>query len=226
MKKNNFDPSDLPDHKIKGVSSFCILQPIMSKPTGFLIVAVSFLMLTVAVFFSADYFARKGAVGHPNFQDYQMDLFDQNGRRQTTASYLNQPIALFFGFTYCPDVCPTTLMNLTVARDGLQSEGIKTDELQFIFVTVDPERDTSEQLKQYLSLFDADVVGLTGTAQNIALFLKQFGVYVKRTEQADGDYLLDHSAAVFLYRADGSFKGTIVHNEPIDFIREKLKSIL
>ena len=113
-----------------------------------------------------------------------------------------------------------------MARDRLKLEGVKTDELQFIFVTVDPERDTSEHLKQYLSLFDEDIVGLTGTVHKVASVLKQFGIYVRRTEQADGDYLLDHSAAVFLYRADGSFKGTIVHNEPMDFIQEKLKSIL
>jgi protein SCO1/2 len=87
-------------------------------------------------------------------------------------------------------------------------------------------RDTPEQLKQYLSLFDANVTGLTGTPKNLRSVLKQFGIYVKKIDQSDGEYLYDHSAAVFLYRGDGQFKGTIVHNESFAVITEKLKSIL
>ena len=98
--------------------------------------------------------------------------------------------------------------------------------MRIVFVTVDPLRDTPEQLKQYLSLFDANVTGLTGTPENIRAVLKQFGIYTKKIDRGDGDYLYDHSAAVFLYRGDGQFKGTIVHSEPFAFIREKLKSIL
>ena len=98
--------------------------------------------------------------------------------------------------------------------------------MQILFITVDPERDKPEQLKQYLSLFDANVTGLTGSLNKVRSVLQQFGVYAQKTDQGDGDYLYDHSAAVFLYRDDGSFKGTIVHNEPIAFVTEKLKSIL
>ena len=115
---------------------------------------------------------------------------------------------------------------MAAARDDLQIAGVNTNSLRIVFVTVDPVRDTPEQLKQYLSLFDANVTGLTGTPKNIRSVLKQFGIYTKKIDRGDGEYLYDHSAAVFLYRGDGQFKGTIVHNEPYAFITEKLKSIL
>ena len=197
------------------------------RKMGWVIAAASlFLGLAVGVFLISDQFAQKTTIGIPQFQDNQIELIDQNGIARNQDDFANRPIALFFGFTYCPDVCPTTLTTLATARDDLESAGIDTTALQILFITVDPERDKPEQLKQYLSLFDANVTGLTGSLNKVRSVLQQFGVYAQKTDQGDGDYLYDHSAAVFLYRDDGSFKGTIVHNEPIAFITEKLKSIL
>ena len=195
--------------------------------TGWIIAAaLLFLGLAISVFLISDQFAQKTTIGIPQFQDNHIELIDQNGIARNQDDFADRPIALFFGFTYCPDVCPTTLTTLAAARDDLESAGIHTKALQILFITVDPERDTPEQLKQYLSLFDADVTGLTGSPDKVRSVLQQFGVYAQKNDQGDGDYLYDHSAAVFLYRDDGSFKGTIVHNEPIAFITEKLKSIL
>jgi protein SCO1 len=197
------------------------------RKMGWVIAAASlFLGLAVGVFLISDQFAQKTTIGIPQFQDNQIELIDQNGIARNQDDFANRPIALFFGFTYCPDVCPTTLTTLAAARDDMESAGIDTTALQILFITVDPERDKPEQLKQYLSLFDANVTGLTGSLNRVRSVLQQFGVYAQKTDQGDGDYLYDHSAAVFLYRDDGSFKGTIVHNEPIAFITEKLKSIL
>ena len=194
---------------------------------GWVIAAASlFLGLAVGVFLISDQFAQKTTIGIPQFQDNQIELIDQNGIARNQDDFANRPIALFFGFTYCPDVCPTTLTTLAAARDDMESAGIDTTALQILFITVDPERDKPEQLKQYLSLFDANVTGLTGSLNKVRSVLQQFGVYAQKTDQGDGDYLYDHSAAVFIYSDDGSFKGTIVHNEPIAFITEKLKSIL
>ena len=203
-----------------------LLPAFASKPTTMVVTAVLFLLLTVGVFIVSDYFAKKMAGGFPNLQNYQIDLVDEANRPQTAANFAGQPVALFFGFTYCPDICPTTLATLAAARDELQLAGTNTAALRIVFVTVDPMRDTPEQLRQYLSMFDANVTGLTGTVENISATLKQFGIYAKKINQGDGDYLYDHTAAVFLYHADGGFKGTIVHNEPFSFITEKLKSIL
>ena len=195
--------------------------------TGWIIAAaLLFLGLAISVFLISDQFAQKTTIGIPQFQDNHIELIDQNGIARNQDDFADRPIALFFGFTYCPDVCPTTLTTLAAARDDLESAGIDTKALQILFITVDPERDTPEQLKQYLSLFDADVTGLTGSPDKVRSVLQQFGVYAQKNDQGDGDYLYDHSAAVFLYRDDGSFKGTIVHNEPIAFITQKLKSIL
>ena len=188
--------------------------------------ALLFLGLAASVFLISDKFAQKNTIGVPQFQDNNIELIDQNGIVRNQGDFADRPIALFFGFTYCPDVCPTTLTTLATARDDLELAGIDTKALQILFITVDPERDTPEQLKQYLGLFDANVTGLTGSPDQVRSVLQQFGVYAQKNDQGDGDYLYDHSAAVFLYRDDGSFKGTIVHNEPIAFITEKLKSIL
>ena len=195
--------------------------------TGWIIAAaLLFLGLAISVFLISDQFAQKTTIGIPQFQDNHIELIDQNGIARNQDDFADRPIALFFGFTYCPDVCPTTLTTLAAARDDLESAGIDTKALQILFITVDPERDTPEQLKQYLSLFDANVTGLTGSPDKVRSVLQQFGVYAQKNDQGDGDYLYDHSAAVFLYRDDGSFKGTIVHNEPIAFVTEKLTSIL
>ena len=188
--------------------------------------ALLFTGLAVAVFLISDQIAKKTTLGIPQFQDNHIELIDQNGIARNEDDFADRPIALFFGFTYCPDVCPTTLTMLAAARDNLDSAGINTKALQIIFITVDPERDTPEQLKQYLSLFDANVTGLTGSPDKVRSVLQQFGVYAQKYGQGDADYLYDHSAAIFLYRGDGSFKGTIVHNEPIAFVTEKIKSIL
>ena len=209
------------------VKSSAPLLPVFAVKTQTLVAtALLFLLLAACLFFVSDYFAKKMVHGFPNFQDYKIDLVDQANRPQTVTNFANQPVALFFGFTYCPDICPTTITTLAAARDDLQIAGVNTDALRIVFVTVDPVRDTPEQLKQYLSLFDANLTGLTGTPENIRAVLKQFGIYAEKINQGDGDYLYDHSAAVFLYHADGRFKGTIAYNEPFSFITEKLKSIL
>ena len=184
-----------------------------------------FAAFLVTVFMLSNRMATTPLVNFPNFQDSQFELLDQNGNRRRPDDFAGQPIALFFGFTYCPDICPTTLLRLTSAQDQLTTAGQNADNLQVLFVTVDPERDTPSQLKAYLSLFDAHVTGLTGAPGDVAAALQYFGVHAEKRGTGD-DYLFDHSAAVYLYRADGSFKGTIVHNEPAKFAAEKIKSIL
>ena len=191
----------------------------------FLLGGALFAALLVTVFMLSNRMAATQSAGFPNFQDSHFALLDQNGQQRRPDDFAGQPIALFFGFTYCPDVCPTTLLYLTSAQDQLAAAGQDVDNLQILFVTVDPERDTPSQLKAYLSLFDANVTGLTGAPGDVTATLQHFGVYAEKTGSGD-DYFYDHSAAVYLYRADGSFKGTIVHNEPAEFAAEKIKSIL
>ena len=189
------------------------------------VLGAAFVTLLIAVFLLSNRMAETAVVGFPNFQDSEFALLDQNGDIRRQGDFAGKPIALFFGFTYCPDICPTTLMTLTAIQDQLAVEGTAADHLQILFVTVDPERDTPAQLNSYLSLFDTSVTGLTGARKDIDSALRHFGVYVEKTGDGD-EYLYDHSAAVYLYRQDGRFRGTIVHNEPSEYMVEKIKSIL
>ena len=203
------------------------------KPQGgshkhaFVLVAVLiFLCLAAVVFVISSKQAQKSLMAFPNFAESTFILTDQNGEVRKNVDFASQPVALFFGFTFCPDVCPTTLLSLSNSLDKLSGDGVNTDRLQIIFISVDAERDTPQQLRDYLSLFDMNVVGLTGDAEAIADSRAAFGAFAEKIESDDGDFTYDHSAAVYLYRSDGGFAGTIVFNEPEEFIREKLRSIL
>ena len=190
-----------------------------------LVAVAAFVAVLTAVFFLSNRMAETTVVGFPNFQDSEFVLLDQNGDTRRPTDFADKPIALFFGFTYCPDICPTTLMTLTAIQDQLAAQGKAAGHLQILLVTVDPERDTPAQLNAYLRLFDTKVTGLTGTRTDIDLALRHFGVYAKKNGDGD-EYLYDHSAAVYLYRKDGRFKGTIVYDEPFEYMVEKIKSIL
>ncbi len=185
-----------------------------------------FLCLAAGVFFISTKQAQKSLLGFPNFADSTFILTDHNGEVRKNVDFASRPIALFFGFTYCPDVCPTTLLSLADSLDNLGKEGVNTDRLQIIFISVDAERDTPQQLRDYLSLFETNVVGLTGDAQALADSRAAFGAFAEKIESKGSDFTYDHSAAVYLYRPDGVFVGTIVFNEPEEFIREKLRRVL
>lgn len=130
--------------------------------------------------------------------------------------------AIFFGFTLCPEVCPTTLFELTnwMAELGEDSEKIRP-----LFITIDPERDTAEVLADYISPFDKRIVGLTGTPEEIAAVANAFRVYAAKVPLEGGDYTMDHSASVLLFRADGSLFGTITYGEDSAVAAEKLKRL-
>ena len=161
-------------------------------------------------------------VGIPDFSSQEFRLTDQSGASRSAADFAGAPVALFFGYTYCPDVCPMTLTLLANALDEAGDRGLDTAALQTIFVTVDAERDTPEQLAAYLSLFDTEVTGLTGSSEALVKVQRDFGAYASRVEREDGVVLWDHTATVYLYDADGRFTGTIVFNEPPEFVTEKL----
>ncbi len=133
-----------------------------------------------------------------------------------------KPAAIFFGFTHCPDVCPMTLARLARLRRQL---GQGDDALSILFVSVDPERDTPEEMKTYLSLFETPVIGLTGTPAQIEQVKKQFGIYSRKVEQPGGGYSVDHSAAVILLDKNGQFVATLSPEEGDKVALDKLKRI-
>lgn len=123
----------------------------------------------------------------------EFSLVDTNGAAVTPAQLRGHPTLVFFGFTHCPDVCPTTLALLSAVQRELALPG-----LRIALISVDPERDTPEQLGKYISAFRGDLIGLTGTAPEIVKAQKTFGVASSRVELAGGNYTMDHSATVFL----------------------------
>ena len=156
------------------------------------------------------------AVGGP------FTLIDHTGKTVTDADYRGKPMAVFFGFTNCPEVCPTTLLkmgNLT------RQIGAAADKLQILLITVDPERDTPEQLALYLQSFDPRVVGLSGSREQVDAALKAYMAYAKKIP-TDNGYTMDHSASVYLMRADGSFRTMIDYHEEDRSALNKIRMVL
>ena len=129
-------------------------------------------------------------------------LIDQNGQPVTEADLKGRPFLVFFGFTHCPDVCPTTLFEVSEILGALGSDG---ERVRALFVTVDPERDTPEKLKDYLSSFDPRLIGATGDAAAIKAMERAYRVYAKRVPLEGGGYTMDHTAIVYLMDKDGRF---------------------
>lgn len=129
-------------------------------------------------------------------------LVDQNGAPFTAADMEGKPYLVFFGYTHCPDVCPTTLFEMSQLFHSL---GPKADRVGALFITVDPERDTAPVLKQYLASFDPHLRALTGPPQAVDVAIKDYRVYAKKVPAAGGDYSMDHSAIVYLMDKDGHF---------------------
>lgn len=146
-----------------------------------------------------------------------------NGEIITEASFPGKAKALFFGFTHCPDVCPTTLFE---AGNWLKALGPDAERMQMLYITVDPERDTVEQMTAYLTAFDPRIIGLSGTREEIDPVIREFRIYARKVPLEDGDYTMDHSAAVLLFRPDGSFAGTVDYTDPPETAISKLKRLV
>ncbi|WP_316861396.1 SCO family protein [uncultured Cohaesibacter sp.] len=152
-------------------------------------------------------------------------LTDHTGKPVTEADFTDKPLAIYFGYTFCPDVCPTTLSEMTLWTEEL---GEDANKLRFVFVTVDPERDDQESLADYVGAFFDDLIGLRGTREQTDAIIKLYKVYAKRVDDGsgDGDYVMDHTASVFLMDKGGDFKGTIAYGEAHDSAVAKLRRLI
>jgi protein SCO1/2 len=149
-------------------------------------------------------------------------LTDQKGQPITEAAFRGHPSAVFFGFTHCPEVCPTTLFEMSGWLNKLGDEG---KDIHAYFVSVDPERDTPEVMNTYVSNFSDRIVGITGDPDKVHAMAKAFGIYWKKVDTSDGDYTMDHTASVLLLDGKGDFAGTIAYGESTDTAVEKLKRL-
>jgi protein SCO1/2 len=157
-----------------------------------------------------------GTIGGP------FTLTGSDGKPFSSAKLNGRPAAIFFGFTHCPDVCPTTLARLVKLRRQL---GKGEDALSIVFISVDPERDGPAEVGSYAALFNAPVVGLTGSATDIERVKKQFGVYSAKAPLPGGGYSVDHTATVFLLDRNGAFVATLSPQESDAVALDKLRRI-
>lgn len=149
-------------------------------------------------------------------------LVAQDGKPITEQAFRGKPSAVFFGFTHCPEVCPTTLFEL----DGwLKQLGDEGKNIRAYFVSIDPERDTPEAMNSYVTNVSDRITGITGDPAKVQAMAKSFGIYSKKVETEGGDYTMDHTASVLLLNSKGDFFGTIAYEENPTAALAKLKRL-
>lgn len=185
------------------------------------------------ILFGAILLALVATLGFIGFQWQQMQeapeaygvpfsLTAASGETITQDSLKGHPSAIFFGFTNCPEICPTTLYELNGWLEALGDEG---KDVEAYFITVDPERDTPEILGDYVASVSDRIVAISGEPDRVREMVSGFGVYYKRQELEGGDYTMDHTASIFLLDSDGSFRKTIAWGENPDVAIEKLRDL-
>lgn len=153
----------------------------------------------------------------------EFELVDQNGRSVRGEDLRGRWQLVFVGFTSCPDICPTTLTNITTALEEL---GPLAERVQPVLITVDPERDTPPVMKEYLSAFDRRILGLTGTPAQVEAALKSFRVYAAKRPLEGGDYTMDHSAFIYLMNTEGAYATHFSAQTPVEEMIGKLRERL
>ena len=161
--------------------------------------------------------ALASAIGGP------FKLVDQDGKPVTDADLKGKWQLVFFGYTHCPDTCPTALNEVALALDQL---GVKRDEVEIVFITVDPERDTPDVLKSYVQSFDAPIIALTGSPDAVAQAAKAYRVFYAKHPRGDGDYDMDHSAVIYVMNPEGRFTATFTPDSSADSIVQRLQKLI
>ena len=158
--------------------------------------------------------------GRPDLSRMAWRLIDDQGNPVVPQDWLGQASMVFFGFTWCPDVCPTTLMDIA---DWLEGLGQDAERIRVAMITVDPERDSPEILAEYLSNFDIRIRGLTGSADAVAKAAEAFCVTYTRLPRDDGDYTMNHKSGVFVFRPSCELASTIDFHEERRFAVPKIQ---
>jgi protein SCO1 len=182
----------------------------------FLVSALALLATVLLLLPGPQQSASKVPIGGP------FRLTSHEGKAFTDEDLKGKPFAVFFGFTHCPEVCPTTLYDLT---QDLEALGKDADRMRVAFITVDPAQDTPELMKTYLGSFDPRIVGLTGTEEEIAAVAKAYKIYYRKVPTESG-YTMDHTATILLMDSRGEFYGTSNFQESQEVRREKLRKLV
>lgn len=180
---------------------------------------ISFLALLLSTFFLSEYLARQNAPKKITHIINSLNLIDHNGGSVNSQSFKNQPSLIFFGFTHCPEVCPTTLTTLDKILQDLDNRIIQTN---IVFITLDPERDTQIHLKEYINYFSQNIMAITGSIKDIKKLSKNWGVFYEQISINKDEYTLNHTATVFMLDKHGNFRGTIAWGENEQSIIQKI----
>ena len=185
--------------------------------TGCLVI---FLFLMLPVFLSME--KTKDDI-ESKFKGSEFSLIDVNNEVITESSFEGPLTAIFFGFTNCPDICPMTLNNLDLVINNLDEK--KKNKIRIFFVSIDPERDTPEIIKDYLNSFDNKMYGITGDPKKIFLMSQSWGVMSEKIFTGDGEYLINHSSSIILLK-DGKYINRISHHAAYDDIYKNINKYL
>jgi protein SCO1/2 len=181
---------------------------------------VGFGLALIAVYFALIETGPSGpspsAIGGP------FSLVAEDGQAVTDADFKGEPVLVFFGYTHCPDVCPTTLFDMTQVFQKLGAD----KKVAGLFITVDPERDTPAVMKDYMSSFDPRIIGLSGTRQAIDPVLREYRVYARKVPGDGADYSMDHSAIVYLMDKQGRFVNAFNLDQPVEAAARQLQAYL
>jgi protein SCO1 len=193
------------------------LRLITAAICGFALVAVAGLGMTFfGVSDGGDIATSVATIGGP------FTLVDDTGKPVTEKTLAGKPYAIYFGYTFCPEVCPTTLLDLS---RWIKDLGPDADKLNYVFVSVDPARDTVQLMHTYLSSFDKHIRGYTGTPTQVAKIAREYRVYYKKIPTKDGGYVMDHSAMIYLMGPNDRFVTLIRYQEDDTSALEKLRKL-
>ena len=185
-------------------------------------IIISFIIVLIFTFIFAEYLSRKNTPQKISEIIDKVHLIDHYGKPFKNSTLKNKPSLLFFGFTNCPEICPTTLADLSEITKEATSY---VDAINIIFVTLDPKRDTKKHLEDYIQYFDGNIIGVTGNKREIRNFAENWGVFYETVKTSNNNYTLNHTATVFMIDQLGNFRGTISWGENKASIIQKINNL-
>ena len=182
-------------------------------------IIVSFVIILIATFMFAEHLSRQNTPKKISDILKNINLIDHNGIEFNKASLNEKPSLLFFGFTHCPEICPTTLSQLSEITENLQNP---IDLTNIVFITLDPKRDTQDHLKEYIQYFNKNVIAITGQINEIKKLADNWNVFFETIGSSKENYNINHTATVFMLDRTGIFRGTIAWGESEESVIKKI----
>ena len=182
-------------------------------------IIVSFVIILIATFMFAEHLSRQNTPKKISDILKNINLIDHNGIEFNKASLNEKPSLLFFGFTHCPEICPTTLSQLSEITENLQNP---IDLTNIVFITLDPKRDTQDHLKEYIQYFNKNVIAITGQINEIKKLADNWNVFFETIGSSKENYNINHTATVFMLDRTGVFRGTIAWGENEEYVIKKI----